>query len=191
MGAKPPCQVPSSGAATCPSLITTFEDNRLQAPPDEQLTTNEELFQIGRTTNFTAGKYNGLLRVRLLPNNIKDASGNTTIIEEETYEHVIVGGTETENFSERGDSGATIFDMSCRFVGMLIAGNTATKAITLRRIRLFLKILKGLLVQRRCGFWRSDLSSAMHADVYLKMSVSAYFAWYESHFFGPSSSFNK
>ena len=113
-----------SGAVETQSRSTTFEDDRLQSPPGRVLNTHERLYKIGRTTGLSEGKYYGLFSVLLLAQP-KDPAGNT--IYEETYEHAIVGDS-GKLFSESGDSGAFIFNVSCSLFGMLFAGNSGTQA---------------------------------------------------------------
>ncbi|KAK2757959.1 hypothetical protein FQN54_004365 [Arachnomyces sp. PD_36] len=117
-----PNRIPPSG--TVSSGFYTFTDDRLQSPPEKALHADEILYKLGRTTGFTAGRYDGLRSIQLHTYQ-KDSSGNK--IMEETYEHTIVGEP-GKLFSDRGDSGAIIFDITCGSIGLLFGGNADTKA---------------------------------------------------------------
>ena len=82
------------------------------------------LFNIGRTTGFTTGRFTGLRSVLLLPSGEVDANGEP--VEHETREHSLTGFNDRE-FANRGDSGAVVFDEAGMIVGLLFGSNDQTK----------------------------------------------------------------
>lgn len=85
----------------------------------------EDLFKVGRTTEGTWGKYNGIKATSFPRWGDQNASGKTANIECE--DHMVVGWPPFDKpFADRGDSGAFVFDKYGDVVGLLVGVNDWT-----------------------------------------------------------------
>lgn len=81
-----------------------------------------DLFKIGRTTDATWGRYNGIKAISLVdwrngPNEARRIYSN---------DHSVVGGSVGPEFAKGGDSGSFVFDKFGGVVGLLLAANDGT-----------------------------------------------------------------
>ena len=105
------------GSSTVGRIV--FNGELVRDPPQKSPANCDTLFKLGRTTNFTAGSYNGLPSLHL---NSTTKDGNVIPIVTEEW---AICPTDTR-FCEKGDAGSFIFEDSPHFIGLLFAGNQDT-----------------------------------------------------------------
>ncbi|EER42729.1 conserved hypothetical protein [Histoplasma capsulatum H143] len=99
-----------------------FSGQLMEQPSVNDPPHGSALYKIGRRTNFTSGRYQGLHSVHL-ESWKTDKNGKKTVVVTEEEAVTRKNGLQ---FCAQGDSGSFIFDVEMKFVGLLFAGNMET-----------------------------------------------------------------